>query len=228
MMIKVYHGSTVKVGRVDLSKSENLRDFGRAFYTTSIREHAIAWALRQAKIRKANPVLTEFDFWVDVFDSDEFKTLRFDKPSFEWVEFVLLNRNSKRTHPAHDFDIVEGPIADDWVTNRIILYEEGKITMENLIKALTYREISHQIAFCTMLSLQTIEYVEHDFKWDIVEITDAIGYALMERGMDQNEARDFLLQSDTYARLADETSGLCLRPWTEIFELLLKELPPDR
>ncbi|MDR2496037.1 MAG: DUF3990 domain-containing protein [Tannerellaceae bacterium] len=226
MMIKVYHGSTIKVRKIDLSKSENLRDFGRGFYTTTIREHAIAWARRQALRRKANPILTEFDFLVDAFDIEDFKTLRFDKPSREWVEFVLLNRDPNETHPAHDYDIVEGPIADDWVTNKIILYEEGKITKENLIKALTYREVSHQIAFCTRLSLQTIEHVEHDFKWDILEITEAIGYALVQRGMDLREAEKFLLQSEAFARLADEASGLCLLPWTETFGLLLKELPP--
>ena len=226
MMIKVYHGSTVKVRHVDLSKSGTFRDFGSGFYTTSIREHAIVWARKLAERRNANPILTEFDFWVDVFRSDEFKTLRFDRPSLKWVEFVLLNRSMSESHPAHDFDIVEGPIADDWVNSRITLFEEGKITMDKLAKELTYREASHQIAFCTLRSLQTIKFVEHDYKWEIEEITNELVNALVERGMDIREAQDLLLSSNTFALLTDESSGLCLKPWTETYNLLLKELPP--
>jgi hypothetical protein len=116
---------------------------------------------------KTNPILTEFDFWVDVFDCEEFKTLRFDKPPREWVEFVVHNRNRK-----------------------------GKASGARLRHC--------RSTYCRL------------------------GYALIERGIDINEAQDFLWQSDTYARLADESSGLCLQPWTETFNLLLKELPPDR
>ena len=40
----LYHGSNHQFDEVDLSKSKDFRDFGRGFYTTTLREQAEDWA----------------------------------------------------------------------------------------------------------------------------------------------------------------------------------------
>ena len=38
--MKVYHGSDVRIEKIDLTKSGDFKDFGRGFYVTGIRKHA--------------------------------------------------------------------------------------------------------------------------------------------------------------------------------------------
>ena len=52
--------------------------------------------------------------------------------------FVLLNRDRSHTHPAHTYDIVIGPIADDGVTYQLRRYSMGDISMSRLIEELKY------------------------------------------------------------------------------------------
>ena len=53
----------------------------------------------------------------------------FDDYCEEWAQFVLLNRDRSHTHPAHTYDIVIGPIADDGVTYQLRRYSMGDISM---------------------------------------------------------------------------------------------------
>ncbi len=48
----------------------------------------------------------------------------------------LLNRDRSHTHPAHTYDIVIGPIADDGVTYQLRRYSMGDISMSRLIEEL--------------------------------------------------------------------------------------------
>ena len=38
--MQVFHGSDVKIEKIDINKCEYFRDFGRGFYVTNIRAHA--------------------------------------------------------------------------------------------------------------------------------------------------------------------------------------------
>ena len=40
----LYHGSNCNFDKVDISKSKDKRDFGKGFYTTTLREQAEDWA----------------------------------------------------------------------------------------------------------------------------------------------------------------------------------------
>jgi hypothetical protein len=42
--MKVYHGSYIKIDKIDLSKSQPRKDFGKGFYVTKFRKHAENWA----------------------------------------------------------------------------------------------------------------------------------------------------------------------------------------
>ncbi len=59
----------------------------------------------------------------------------------------MLNRSDGVQHPAHDYDIVIGPIADDAVVMSFRLFESGFITLTELVRRLEYREISTQYFF---------------------------------------------------------------------------------
>jgi hypothetical protein len=38
--MRVFHGSDVRIEKIDLSKGGELKDFGRGFYVTNVRKHA--------------------------------------------------------------------------------------------------------------------------------------------------------------------------------------------
>lgn len=82
----LYHGSNLIVETPKIMKSEHGRDFGFGFYTTDIKEQAIRWAIRKAKLmrRKGQP----YTPYVSVFEFDEendqkLNCIHFDEPSME-------------------------------------------------------------------------------------------------------------------------------------------------
>jgi hypothetical protein len=223
--MRVYHGSDVKIATIDLNRCEDNKDFGKGFYVTSIKAHAEAWARKMADRRKGQPVITEFEFWDGALESNAFRTLRFALPSREWVEFVLLNRRNKN---AHDYDIVEGPVADDWVIFQIGLYEAKKIAMEELLKALTFHEPTHQICCCTAFALQALETVETGQKWDVINIGVALCDALvLERGMDKVAAQHAVYHSAVFKKALNSPTGFDQKPCTELYALLLQEIAKE-
>jgi hypothetical protein len=150
---------------------------------------------------------------------------RFEAYDEAWLDFVVMNRNQDIPEPAHDYDIVEGPVADDKVQNRIDSYLKGKISKADFLEELAYHEETHQICFCTLVSLQTIERIDDTPVWEIETIGESLLEALMlDRNIDEATAADLFYTSGTFARLADTSSALYQQPWTEIYQLLLQEL----
>ena len=222
--MKVYHGSYIRIETIDLSQAEANKDFGKGFYVTNVQKHAKRWAERIAREHNTMPVVTEFLFYETAYTDSIYKVLRFPQPCREWVEFVMMNRDPNIPKPAHIYDIVEGPIANDWVTSQIKLYEKGKISMETLIEKLTHREDTHQICLCTTESLGAIKLLENVALSEIEEIAKSVVTALTESGIDKLAAINLFYNSDTFTQLANETTELYLKPWQEIYELLKKEL----
>ena len=60
--MKVYHGSYIKIDKIDLSKSQPRKDFGKGFYVTKFRKHAENWAAIIGEKHSTEGVVTEFDF----------------------------------------------------------------------------------------------------------------------------------------------------------------------
>jgi len=220
--MKVYHGSYIKIDRIDYAKCRLYRDFGRGFYVTKILEQAKIWAKRKGEIYDTQGIITEYDFAESAFENWEFQCIRFDGYTEEWLDFIILNRNLKLPIPAHDYDIIEGPVADDDVTNRIDDYLEGHISKSDFLEELKFHRPTHQICFCTHRSLQALEHVE---KKHIPRIDDTLIEALiMDYNMVEEKAIDLYFDSNTYARLIDENNEFYLQPWIEIYEYLLQEL----
>ena len=154
----------------------------------------------------------------------DMKVLRFDGYTDEWLDFVVLNRRNESETPAHDYDIVEGPVADDRVTLRVDDFMEGLITREQFMGELVYNP-SHQICFCTVKSLHALKLQKAKVYSDIFHIGDEVMLALMrEYGVPETEATDLYYTSQTYAAVAEESTGYYTKPWREIYEMLRGEL----
>jgi uncharacterized protein YlbG (UPF0298 family) len=188
---------------------------------TKYYEQAITWANRLGREYKKEGIVTEFEFDEYAYEDESLKVLKYDEYNEQWLDFVVFNR-SKR-NPAHEYDIVEGPVADDDVTQQIDTYLAGKIAKEDFLDELKYHKPTHQIAFCTLESLQMLEKIKKS-KF-VNDIDDAITQSLVtEFDMTEQHAIDLYFQSVTYGKLVDENTELHKKTWQEIFELLKTEL----
>jgi len=222
--MKVYHGSDTQIEEIDLEKCKYGKDFGRGFYVTKLKEQAETMAARVSKWNRQKPVVTEFDFDEFALIDNDLKILVFDDYTEEWFDFVILNRRNKKRQQAHDYDIVEGPVANDKISTQIDDYLEGTITKEQFFSDLIYTP-SHQICFCTVQSLQALSLAKGKIDSAIYHIDSDILQALMtDYGMNELGATDKYYTSQTYSQFADETTELYKKSWQEIYQMLKQEL----
>ncbi|MCL1933327.1 MAG: DUF3990 domain-containing protein [Candidatus Azobacteroides sp.] len=225
--MRVFHGSNTLVSLIDLQRCKPSRDFGRGFYVTKLRSQAEEMAKRVTKFSKLTPIVTEYEFDEYAYEDTDLKVLRFDDYNEEWLDFVVLNRNADKRHQAHDYDIVEGPVADDKISRNVTKYLKGKISKERFLDMLVHNEINHQICFCTVNSLQMLNYIGNpkDIEYELSEIGEPLLEQLMlDCGIDEENAADLFYSSKTFGKLADESTRFYLKPWTEIYEILKREL----
>ncbi|MDR2384872.1 MAG: DUF3990 domain-containing protein [Tannerella sp.] len=223
--MKVYHGTNVRFERIDLSKCNPDNDFGRGFYVTAIKQHALQRAQNMADRYGGDPLLMEFEFDEKFLSDENYRTLVFKTPSQEWVEFVIQNRNRTLSKPVHDFDIVAGPIADDKMRRQFDRYAMKEITMEQLLEKVTYREPTHQIMLGSVIALNLIQPNEDFLFSKIEDFITSISIALVrDFNMDMLDAMNIVYNSDTFLKLMDLNTGFYHRTWQEIYEILQREL----
>ncbi|MDR0605674.1 MAG: DUF3990 domain-containing protein [Bacteroidales bacterium] len=223
----VYHGSYTKIDKIDLEKCEIGKNFGQGFYVTKFKEQAESWAKRKGRRYKNDGFVTEFDFNENGFTWFHFKVLRFDEYNIQWLDFVAMNRNPRAVQPVHDYDIVEGPVANDRISSEIDNYLKGKISQEKFLNMLTHSDPSHQICFCTRRSLQMLDYLNNneDIDYEIRKIGEpVIEQLILDLQIDALKATDIFFSSKTFNQLSDKSTELYLKPWQEIYEMLKQEL----
>ena len=223
----VYHGSYTVITKIDLSKCEPRKDFGKGFYVTNILKQAEVWAERIGKKHNQKGVITEFVFYENAFIDGVHKVLRFDGYDEQWLDFVTLNRRLDSPIPAHNYDIVEGPVADDRISREIDNYIAGKISREKFLNMLRREEHTHQISFCTADSLLMLELKDKtaEISYEIAEIGEQLLKKLvLEQRIDEEKAADLFYSSDTFGKLADASTEHYKKSWQEIYELLNMEL----
>jgi hypothetical protein len=160
-------------------------------------------------------VVTEFEYDEFMAREMKLKTLKFDDYNDELLDFAVLNRRNRADKPARDYNIVEGPVAMD-----------GKISREEFMSELVYNT-SHQICFCTVHSLHALTPTlpKRRIHSVIFHIGDEVVQSLMiDYGLTEDEAADLYYSSQTYAAVADESTGYYQKPWQEIYEMLRAEL----
>ena len=159
-MITLYHGSTVNIEVIDLQKSRPNKDLGRGFYLSADRQQAWRMGEFKALTEGGEPVMNEYLFDETLLSSKELRVLTFEGYTKEWADFIFLNRNNKTDKPAHDYDIVQGPIANDRVGVQIGKYDAGDITLEPFLQNLKYMKgVTFQYYFGTERSISKLQKV---------------------------------------------------------------------
>lgn len=154
-MITLYHGSNVLIDTVDLSFSRRGKDFGCGFYLNPDRQQAMEMASRTTqRMLEGKPVVTAFHFDDTLLkDNSPLKVKIFEEYSKEWAEFVLLNRKNSSEYPAHEYDVVVGPIANDTVGLQMRRFIQGYISIERMIEELRFKKPAIQYFFGTELAV---------------------------------------------------------------------------
>ena len=112
----VYHGSNVEVSIPRILQNGFYKDFGYGFYCTSYEKQAKRWAMT----KKGASVMNRYEY----MPRQDLKILKFDEMTDEWLDFVADCRRGIE----HDYDIVEGPMADDTVWNYVNDFLTGRIS----------------------------------------------------------------------------------------------------
>ena len=152
----LYHGTNADFGEIDLGKSKPNKDFGQGFYLS--REYTQAMDMAKTKVEQMESGFpTVLSYEVDEEQMAGLHVLRFDDYSEEWAKFILLNRNNPSSKPAHDYDIVIGPIANDRVGVQLWKYETHSIDLPTLVHNLrNMKGITFQYYFGTERAIRLL------------------------------------------------------------------------
>ncbi len=122
------------------------KDFGYGFYCTNSEKQAKRWALT----KKNKHVVNVYSYT----ENKNLNYLIFKEMSDEWLDFVVSSRQGER----HDYDIVEGPMADDTIWNYVDDFARGFISRTAFWALVKFKYPTHQIVFCTEAALKCLEY----------------------------------------------------------------------
>ncbi len=81
--------------------------------------------------------------------------LKFETMTEEWLDFIV----SCRLGNSHDYDIVEGPMANDTIFNYVQNFVDGKISRAAFWELAKFKKPTHQISFHTEKALTTLEFI---------------------------------------------------------------------
>lgn len=144
--MELYHGSASKVEKPKILTSGFYKDFGYGFYCTNIEKQAKRWAMTKGKKHIVN--VYSYD------EQNDLNRLKFAEMTEEWLDFVIGCRKGVE----HDYDVVEGPMADDTIWDYIEDYIEGKITREAFWVLVKFKYPTHQIVFATDKALDALRF----------------------------------------------------------------------
>lgn len=156
-MIRLYHGSTMSVRKPSLRPGRANADFGKGFYTTSNQEQAERWAhIKQEREEAKRAVVSIYEFDETLLDSPELNIRRFTGADEAWLYFVTDCRKSR----GHNFDLVQGPVANDKVFTTVNLFESGVLSAEAAILQLRAYKTYDQLSFHTERVIKALKFVE--------------------------------------------------------------------
>jgi hypothetical protein len=151
----LYHGSNQDFNNIDLSKSKDRRDFGKGFYTTTIREQALQWGYNMYNRFGGDGIfLYEYDF----SPSSDLVSKQFPEISDEWFDFILSNRTLGGLK--HGFDYVQGPVANDKTILTITGFIDGLYTREEAMRRLRYNKSNDQVSLHTEKAVSSLKLRE--------------------------------------------------------------------
>lgn len=143
----IYHGSNQIVSEPKILTQGFYKDFGYGFYCTRIQKQAERWALTKAK----NHIVSIYEYTPNA----KLKNLKFEKMTEDWLDFIATCRKGIE----HNYDIVDGPMADDQVWDYVEDFLNGNISRTAFWELAKFKYPTNQILFCTNESLTTLEFI---------------------------------------------------------------------
>lgn len=146
----IYHGSNVEVANPRIIQNGFYKDFGYGFYCTNMEKQAKRWAMT----RKGDTIINKYAYT----SNSNLKVLSFSKMSDEWLDFIVDCRRGIE----HNYDIVEGPMADDQIWNFVEGFIKGRIPRDSFWGLVRFNYPTHQMVFCTEEALKTLKFEGSD------------------------------------------------------------------
>lgn len=146
--IILYHGSRVAVERPEIRVTPFNKDFNIGFYCTTLKGQAERWATRYNE----KGIVNTYKYIPD----ETLNVKIFMEMTEEWLDFIA----ACRTGQPHDYDIVEGPMANDTIFNYVQNFIDGRISREAFWALARFKKPTHQICFHTPASLATLTFMQ--------------------------------------------------------------------
>ena len=181
-MIRLYHGSTVAVRKPSLRPGRPNADFGKGFYTTSNLEQAIRWAhIKKEREEAQHAIVSVYEFDESLLKNPDLNIRLFNGADEPWLYFVtdcrkaaskreqnnasITSAERQQARPKvksrrHDYDLVQGPVANDKVFTTVNLFESGVLSAEAAILQLKAYKTYDQLSFHTMRVINSLHFVE--------------------------------------------------------------------
>lgn len=144
--MQIYYGSNVIVNQPKIITDGFYKDFGYGFYCTNFEKQAKRWVLT----KKNKHVVNVYSYT----ENKNLNCLIFKEMSDEWLDFVVSSRQGERP----EYDIVEGPMADETIWNYVDDFARGLISRTAFWELVKFKYPTHQIVFCTEAALKCLEY----------------------------------------------------------------------
>lgn len=142
----IYHGTNTIVTTPVVRIVGYHKDFGYGFYCTKFEKQAQRWA-----ISKRDPhVVCKYEYT----PNPDLNIKIFPEMSDEWLDFVA---NCRHGIP-HEYDIVEGPMADDEIWDYVEDFLSGQISREAFWALAKFKHPTHQILFCNDRALKCLTF----------------------------------------------------------------------
>ena len=144
--MELFHGSNTIVDQPKIITDGHYKDFGYGFYCTNLERQAKRWAL----VKKNNHIVNIYDYQ----ENKNLNILIFDEMTDEWINFVVDCRRGIK----HNYDIVEGPMADDTIWNYVDDFASGIISKTAFWELVKFKYPTHQIVFCSEDALKQLHF----------------------------------------------------------------------
>lgn len=148
--MQIYHGSEEIVKLPEIRKTLYTKDFSWGFYCTNNIIQAKRWASRKSN----TGVVNVYEYTPD----STLNVLKFDNMNDEWLDFITKCRLGK----VHDYDVVEGPMADDTIWDYVNDFVEGSISREAFWALAKFKYPTHQISFHTLKAINCLEWIRSE------------------------------------------------------------------
>ena len=145
-LVQILHGSTVQVPYPEIQIARFHKDFGDGFYCTVIEAQAYRWA-----VRFGVGYINYYNYNPD----PGLRILSFSRMTEAWLDFIADCRNGG----THEYDIVDGPMANDEVYNFVADFLSGAITRAAFWELVRFRYPTHQICFHTEKALESLVFI---------------------------------------------------------------------